>query len=84
MLSCSWFSNCGAVESLLALPVALLFGGSEHCIATAQAVGVPVSSYLLATLPYIVSLGGLMIHYRKNNQSGGMPNGLRSIFSSTY
>ncbi|WP_348249504.1 ABC transporter permease [Leptolyngbya sp. GB1-A1] len=67
-----------------AMPVALLFGGSEALYLRLQAVGVPVSSYLLATLPYIVSLGVLMIHYRKTNQSGGMPDGLRSIFSSTY
>jgi general nucleoside transport system permease protein len=67
-----------------ALPVALLFGGSEALYLRLQAVGVPVSSYLLATLPYIVSLGVLMINYRKTSQSGGMPEGLRSIFSSTY
>jgi general nucleoside transport system permease protein len=49
-----------------------------------QAVGVPLSSYLLATLPYVVSLAVLMINYRKTSQSGGMPDGLRSIFSNTY
>lgn len=66
-----------------ALPVALLFGGSEALYLRLQAVGIPVSSYLLATLPYVVSLAVLIINYRKSNQSGGMPEGLKSIFSST-
>lgn len=67
----------------LALPVALLFGGSEALALRLQAVGAPVSPYLLNTLPYLISLLVLIINYRQTRQSGGMPDGLRSVFSNT-
>lgn len=67
----------------LAFPVALLFGGSEALALRLQAAGAPISPYLLSTLPYLVSLLVLVINYRQVGQSGGMPDGLRSVFSNT-
>ncbi len=67
----------------LALPVALLFGGSEALALRLQAAGAPISPYLLSTLPYLVSLAILVINYRQVGQTGGMPDGLRSVFSNT-
>lgn len=67
----------------LAFPVALLFGGSEALALRLQAAGAPISPYLLSTLPYLVSLFVLVINYRQVGQTGGMPDGLRSVFSNT-
>lgn len=67
----------------LALPVALLFGGSEALALRLQAVGAPISPYLLGTLPYLVSIVVLMLNHRQSGQSGGMPDGLRSVFDNT-
>ena len=66
-----------------AFPVALLFGGSEALALRLQAAGAPISPYLLSTLPYLVSLSVLVINYRQVGQTGGMPDGLRSVFSNT-
>lgn len=67
----------------LALPICLLFGGSEALTLRLQAAGTPISPYLLSTLPYLVSLAVLVLNYRQAGQSGGMPDGLRSVFSNT-
>ena len=62
-----------------ALPAALLFGGSEALYLRLQSVGVEVSSYLLATLPYLVSLLVLVL---SSTQRGGMPQGLKGVFTA--
>jgi ABC-type uncharacterized transport system permease subunit len=65
----------------LALPAAMLFGGFEALYLRLQAMGVVVSSYLLATLPYLVPLAVLLFSYRSARQGGGgMPRELTSIF----
>lgn len=67
----------------LALPAALLFGGSEALYLRLQTAGVPVSSYLLATLPYLVSLLVLVISYQLARKEGAMPSELKSVFANT-
>jgi general nucleoside transport system permease protein len=67
----------------LALPVALLFGGSEALALRLQAVGAPISPYLLSTLPYLLSILVLMLSHRQSGKSSGMPEGLRSVFYNT-
>lgn len=67
----------------LAFPVALLFGGSEALALRLQAAGSPISPYLLGMMPYLVALLVLVINYRQVGQTGGMPDGLRSVFSNT-
>lgn len=64
----------------LALPVALLFGGSEAAVLRLQAAGVDVSSYLLATTPYLVCLVVVWIGYVRVRDSGGMPAELSQVF----
>lgn len=66
----------------LALPVALLFGGPEALALRMQAAGIPVSAYLLAMLPYVMTLIVLLLSYwRMRQEAGGMPGGLRAVFS---
>lgn len=66
----------------LALPVALLFGGPEALALRMQAAGIPVSAYLLAMLPYVMTLTVLLLSYwRMRQEAGGMPGGLRAVFS---
>lgn len=66
----------------LALPVALLFGGPEALALRMQAAGIPVSAYLLAMLPYVMTLLVLLLSYWRMRQvAGGMPGGLRAVFS---
>jgi simple sugar transport system permease protein len=65
----------------LALPAALLFGAAEALYLRLQAVGVPVSSYLLATLPYAVSLLVLLWSYRAARGRGGMPEELKRVLA---
>lgn len=67
----------------LVMPVALLFGGSEALALRLQAAGAPISPYLMGTLPYLVALVVLVINYGQVRQTGGMPEGLRSVFSHT-
>lgn len=64
----------------LALPVALLFGGSEAAVLRLQAAGVDVSSYLLATTPYLVCIVVVWIGYVRGRGSGGMPAELSRVF----
>ncbi|WMS44643.1 ABC transporter permease [Acuticoccus sp. MNP-M23] len=64
----------------LALPVALLFGGSEAMVLRLQARGVEVSSYLLATTPYLICIAVVWLSYARLRGSGGMPFELRGVF----
>lgn len=64
----------------LALPVALLFGGSEAAVLRLQAQGIDVSSYLLATTPYLICILVVWISYVRIRGSGGMPAELTRIF----
>ncbi len=64
----------------LALPAALLFGGSEAFYLRLQTAGVAVSPYLLATIPYVVTLLVLLVSYYLANKEGGAPQGLTAIF----
>ncbi|HEX4025340.1 MAG TPA: ABC transporter permease [Steroidobacteraceae bacterium] len=64
----------------LALPAALLFGGSEALYLRLQSLGVTVSPYLLSTLPYLIPLAVLLGSYRSARRTGGMPQELTSIF----
>lgn len=64
----------------LALPVALLFGGTDAAVLRLQAAGVEISSYLLACLPYLLCLGVVVLGYLRQSASGGMPAELRQVF----
>jgi ABC-type uncharacterized transport system permease subunit len=65
---------------LLALPVALLFGGSEAAVLRLQAQGIEISSYVLATTPYLICILVVWIGYVRLRGSGGMPAELARIF----
>jgi len=67
----------------LALPAALLFGGTEALTLRLQALGVNASPYLLATLPYLVCLAVLIWGTRRAHGRGGMPRDLAAVFSRT-
>jgi simple sugar transport system permease protein len=64
----------------LALPVALLFGGSEAAVLRLQAQGVDVSSYLLAATPYLICIAVVWASYVRIRDSGGMPAELSRVF----
>lgn len=66
----------------LTLPVALLFGGSEAMVLRLQAQGVEVSSYLMATAPYLICILVVWLSYARLRESGGMPFELRSVFGT--
>jgi ABC-type uncharacterized transport system permease subunit len=67
----------------LAVPAALLFGGAEALTLRMQTSGVPISSHLLQTLPYLASLAVLVLSYRKANREGGTPAGLSAVFAKS-
>jgi ABC-type uncharacterized transport system permease subunit len=67
----------------LALPAALLFGVVEALTLRMQTWGVPVSSYLLSTFPYLVCLGVLVWGYVRTRSRGGMPRDLAQAFART-
>jgi ABC-type uncharacterized transport system permease subunit len=67
----------------LAVPAALLFGGAEALTLRLQTAGVPISAHLLHTLPYLASLGVLVLSYRKANHEGGTPAGLSAVFAKS-
>lgn len=67
----------------LALPAALLFGGTEALTLRLQALGVHASPYLLATLPYLVCLAVLIWGTRRAQGRGGMPRDLAAVFTRT-
>lgn len=64
----------------LALPVALLFGGSEAAVLRFQAQGVEISSYLLAATPYVICILLMWIGYLRVRGNGYMPAELSRIF----
>lgn len=64
----------------LALPVALLFGGSEAAALRLQAQGVDFSSYLLAATPYLICIIVVWISYVRVRDTGGMPAELNRVF----
>ncbi len=65
---------------LLALPVALLFGGSEAAVLRLQAQGIETSSYLLAATPYVICIVIMWIGYLRIRGNGYMPAELGRIF----
>jgi ABC-type uncharacterized transport system permease subunit len=67
----------------LAIPAALLFGGAEALTLRMQTSGVPISSHLLHTLPYLASLAVLVLSYSRANKEGGTPAGLSAVFSQS-
>ncbi len=64
----------------LALPVALLFGGSEAAVLRLQAQGVDISSYLLAATPYVICILVVWASYVRIRDTGGMPAELSRVF----
>lgn len=67
----------------LCLPAALLFGVVEALTLRMQTWGVPVSSYLLSTLPYLTCLAVLVWGYARARSKGGMPRDLAQAFART-
>jgi general nucleoside transport system permease protein len=67
----------------LALPAALLFGGTEALTLRLQAIGFSLSPYLLSTLPYFACLALLIWGTRRAQGRGGMPKDLAAVFSKT-
>lgn len=64
----------------LALPAALIFGGTEAAVLRLQAAGVDLSPHLLATAPYLCCILVVWIGYLTLRGSGGMPASLAGIF----
>ena len=66
----------------LTLPAALLFGAAQAMNLRLQSWGVDISSYLLATLPYVLPLAVMALSYRSlRHTGGGMPEGLKAVFA---
>ncbi len=66
----------------LALPTALFFGFFEAAVLRLQAVGLEVSSYLLACLPYAACLAVLIAVHLSARHASYMPEGLRGVFDA--
>jgi general nucleoside transport system permease protein len=64
----------------LVLPIVLIFGLCEAATLRLQAMGVAVSPYLIACLPYAISLLCVIVVSLRESRIGGMPNELRSVF----
>ena len=64
----------------LVLPVVLLFGLSEAATLRLQAIGLTISPYLIACLPYIVCLLCVIVVSIREGRIGGMPAQLVSVF----
>jgi general nucleoside transport system permease protein len=64
----------------LVLPVVLLFGLSEAATLRLQAIGLTISPYLIACLPYIVCLLCVIVVSVREGRIGGMPAQLVSVF----
>lgn len=62
------------------LPVVLLFGLCEAATLRLQAMGVALSPYLIACLPYAISLLCVVIASLREGRIGGMPGELKSVF----
>jgi ABC-type uncharacterized transport system permease subunit len=66
----------------LALPASLLYGVALALNLRMQSWGVNISVYLLSMMPYLLPLFVLMLSYRSlKSGSGGMPQGLKSVFA---
>ena len=63
---------------LLALPVALLFGGAEALSLRVQSAGATTSAHLLHTLPYVVSLAVFVLTCM-SRRTAAAPAGLRAV-----
>lgn len=63
----------------LVLPVVLLFGLSEAATLRLQAIGLTISPYLIACLPYIVCLLCVIVVSVREGRIGGMPAQLVSV-----
>ncbi len=66
----------------LTLPVVLLFGLSEAAVLRVQAIGIDISSHLLASFPYIVAVGLIAFVHLRADRDSRMPADLRSIFGT--
>lgn len=64
----------------LALPAALIFGGTEAAVLRLQAAGVDLSPHLLGTAPYLICLLVVWAGYLSVRGGGGMPALLKAIF----
>jgi len=64
----------------LVLPTALVFGFFEAAALRLQALGIEVSSYLLACLPYAASLALLVFAHLFARQASYMPESLKRVF----
>lgn len=65
----------------LVLPVCLLFGVAEVAVLRLQSTGVDVSSYLLASSPYIIVILVLVATHMYARRALVMPADLRSVFA---
>jgi simple sugar transport system permease protein len=63
-------------------PVAMIFGLSESLSLTMQSTGLGISSYLLATLPYLVPILLLALDAKFSGALSRMPASLNDIFVS--
>lgn len=66
----------------LVLPTALFFGLCEAAVLRLQAMGLEVSSYLLACLPYAMCLLILIITHLAVNKASRMPESLKNVFDT--
>lgn len=66
----------------LVLPTALLFGLFEAAVLRLQAMGIEVSSYLLACLPYAMCLLILVATQLVTDRATAMPASLKNVFDS--
>jgi ABC-type uncharacterized transport system permease subunit len=66
----------------LVLPTALFFGFCEAAVLRLQAMGIAISSYLLACLPYAACLAVLVAAHLSARHASYMPEGLRGVFDA--
>jgi general nucleoside transport system permease protein len=63
-------------------PVSMIFGAAETLSLTLQFQGVPLSPYLLATLPYLVPLAVLVAGAAFGKSLNRMPGGLNEVLTA--
>jgi simple sugar transport system permease protein len=66
----------------LVLPTALLFGLCEAAVLRLQVIGLEISSYLLACLPYAMCLLVLVITHMMTERASHMPESLKNVFDT--
>lgn len=66
----------------LVLPTALLFGLCEAAVLRFQVMGLQISSYLLACLPYAMCLAVLVLTHVATGRSSHMPESLKGVFDA--